>query len=64
MMTHILISWLKESTGRRKTSFLKETVQNADLHKAVLNKTMTTHRRIMRKIRFCSSFKISTTIQT
>ena len=63
-MTHILISWLKESTGRRKTSFLKETVQNADLHKAVLNKTMTTHRRIMRKIRFCSSFKISTTIQT
>ena len=41
-MTHILMSWFKESTDRRKTSFLKETVENADLHKAVLNKTMTT----------------------
>ena len=40
-MTHILMSWFKESTDRRKTSFLKETVENADLHKAVLNKTMT-----------------------
>ena len=26
---------------RKKTSFLKETVENADLYKAVLNKTMT-----------------------
>ena len=26
----------------KKTSFLKETVENTDLHKAVLNKTMTT----------------------
>ena len=34
--------WFKESTDRWKTSFLKETVENADLHKAVLNKTMTT----------------------
>ena len=42
MMTHILMSWFKESTERRQTSFLKETVENADLHKAVLNKTMTT----------------------
>ena len=41
MMTHILMSWFKESTERRTTSFLKETVENADLHKAVLNKTMT-----------------------
>ena len=41
MMTHILISWFKERTERRKTSFLKETVENADLHKAVLKKTMT-----------------------
>ena len=30
--------WFKESTERRKTSFLKETVENA----AVLKKTMTT----------------------
>ena len=30
---------LKESTERRKPSFLKETEENADLHKAVLNKT-------------------------
>ena len=42
MMTHILIFWFKESTERRKTSFLKETVEYADLHKAVLKKTMTT----------------------
>ena len=49
-MTHILISCFKESTERRKTSFLKrqktsflkETVENADLYKAILNKTMTT----------------------
>ena len=34
--------WFKESTERqKKTSFLKETVENTDLHKAVLNKTMT-----------------------
>ena len=36
------MSWCKESTERRKTSFLKQTVENADLHKAVLNKIMTT----------------------
>ena len=42
IMTDILMSWFKESTEKRKTSFLKETVENADLHKDVLNKTMTT----------------------
>ena len=42
MMTHNLMPWFKESTEKRKTSFLKETVENADLHKAVLSKTMTT----------------------
>ena len=42
MMTHILMSWFKESTERRKTRFVKETLENVDLHKAVLNKTMTT----------------------
>ena len=42
-MKHILMSSFKESTERqKKTSFLKETVENADLHKAVLNKTITT----------------------
>ena len=41
MMSHILMSWFKESTERQKT-FLKENVENADLHKAVLKKTMTT----------------------
>ena len=35
------MTWFKESTERRKTSFLKETVENADLHKAVFHKTMT-----------------------
>ena len=38
--------WFKikntESTERRKTSFSKETVENADINKAVLNKAMTT----------------------
>ena len=38
MMTHIFMSWFKESTERLKTSFLKEFVENADLHKAALNK--------------------------
>ena len=42
MMTHNSMSWFKESTERRKTSFLKQTVQNADLDKVVLNKTMNT----------------------
>ena len=37
-----MMSWFKESTERRKTSFLKETVENENLYKAVLNKTMTT----------------------
>ena len=32
---------IKEITERRKPRFLKETVENADLYKAVLNKTMT-----------------------
>ena len=36
------MSCFKESTKKRKTSFLKEIVENADLYKAVLNKTMTT----------------------
>ena len=31
--------WFKESIERRKTSFLKETEENADLRKAVSNKT-------------------------
>ena len=42
MMTHILLSWFKESTEGRKASFLKEIVENTDLHKAIFNNTMTT----------------------
>ena len=34
--------WFKESTERWKTSFLNETIENTDLHKAVANKRMTT----------------------
>ena len=38
--------WIKttntKSTKRRKTSFQKEIVENADLHKHVLNKVMAT----------------------
>ena len=41
MMTHILMSSFKESTERLITSFLKETVENADLHKVVLKKATT-----------------------
>ena len=55
MMTYILMFWFKESSERRKTSFLKQIVENVDLHKAVLKKN--DHTRIARKIRFCSSFK-------
>ena len=49
------MSYFKESTEKRKTSFLKESVENADLNKAILNKTLTTQEYC--KIRFCSSFK-------
>ena len=42
IMPHISMSWFKENTERQKTDFLKETVENADLLKAVLKKTMTT----------------------
>ena len=38
-MTHFNL--LIQRKHRKKTSFLKETVGNADLHKAALNKTMT-----------------------
>ena len=45
MMTHfnVLIQrkHIKTKTKIKKTSFLKETIENADLHNAVLNKTMT-----------------------
>ena len=47
-MTHLSMFWFKQSTESRKTSFLKETVENADLHKAVLNKTMTTQELFVR----------------
>ena len=33
---------MKAQKDKKKTSFLKETVENADLLKAVLNKSMTT----------------------
>ena len=39
-----LMSSFKESTERQKSSFLKETVENADLHKAVLKKTIATQK--------------------
>ena len=46
----VLLPWFKtfdstkntESTGRWKTSFIKHIVENADLHKPVSNKIMTT----------------------
>ena len=47
-MTHLSMFWFKQSTESRKTSFLKETVENAEPHKAVLNKTMTTQELFVR----------------
>ena len=47
------MSWFKtfdskqktaESTERRKTSFPKDIVESADLHKPILNKIMTIHK--------------------
>ena len=52
------MSWFEESTERRKTRFVKETVENADLHKAVLNKTMTTQEYCV-KYDFVAPFKKS-----
>ena len=47
-MTNILMSWFKEGTEKWKTCFLKETVENADLQKAVLKKTMTTQEKFIK----------------
>ena len=33
---------VSQNTERRKTSFLKEQVENVNLHKSILNKIMTT----------------------
>ena len=48
MMAHILMSWLQEGTEKWKTSFLKETAENADLHKAIFKKTMTTQEKCVK----------------
>ena len=37
-----MIQSIKKAQKDKKTSFLKETVENADLHKPLLNKTMAT----------------------
>ena len=39
-MTQIFKSWFKENTERQK----ELTVENADIHKAVLNKTITIYK--------------------
>ena len=41
-MMHISKTCFKESTERQKPRFLRETGENADLYKVVLNKTLTT----------------------
>ena len=43
-----------KSARRQKASFPKESVENVDLYKPVLNKIITT--RLIREIEFCSSF--------
>ena len=42
MKAHFNVFIQRKHRKAKKTSFLKETVENTDLHKAVLNKTMTT----------------------
>ena len=42
------MSWFKEGTEKWKTNFLKETVETADLHKAVLKKSMTTQEKCVK----------------
>ena len=58
--------WIKttntESTKRRKTSFRKEIVKNADLHKPVLNKVMTTQEWCV-KYNFVAPLKAKYTVQ-
>ena len=43
MIAHILMFWFKTFDSENTViSFLKKNLQNADLHKRVLNKIMTT----------------------
>ena len=42
MKAHFNVFIQRKHRKAKKTSFLKETVENTDLHKAVLNKTITT----------------------
>ena len=56
MMMHILMSWFKESAKRRKTSFLKELVEKCRPTWSCI-KQNNDHIRVVRKIRFRSSFK-------
>ena len=46
MMKHAYFNVFIQRKHRKtkKASFLKETVENADLHKTVLNKTMTSQK--------------------
>ena len=39
-MRHFNVLIQRKHRKKKKTSFLKETIENADLHKAILNKTM------------------------
>ena len=50
------LNFLYLVTERRKTSFIKETVENADLHQAVLSKTMATEEWCL-KYRFVALLK-------
>ena len=42
------IKWEQTGTEKWKTSFLKETVENADLHKTVLKKTISTQEKCVK----------------
>ena len=53
------MSDFKAFNSRQKSSFLREIIENADLHKPACIKQINDHTRIMRKIQFLSSFLIN-----
>ena len=54
-MTHILMSWFKESTERQKTRFVKKNCRKCRPTQSRIKK-VNDHTRILRKKRFPSSF--------
>ena len=58
MVTHTLMSWFKESTETPKSSFSKRNCRKCRSTKSRI-KENNDHTRVVRKIRFRSSFKVN-----